>query len=58
VYKVIPETISPCVQGVPCSTTYINWFGFVTIPLLSLIAYGAILVLLILGKKGKFKDEK
>ncbi len=56
-YKIIPENISPCVQGVPCSVAYINWFGFVTIPLLSLIAFTAIL-LLILFKKGTIKNEK
>ena len=37
-WQIIPEDMSPCVQGVPCSTVYINWLGFVTIPLLSLIA--------------------
>jgi disulfide bond formation protein DsbB len=46
------------VQGVPCSVAYINWFGFITIPLLSLMAYFAILALLILGKKGSTKNEK
>lgn len=56
-YKIIPENISPCVQGVPCSVAYINWFGFITIPLLSLIAFSAIL-LLILFKKGTLKNEK
>jgi len=57
-FKIIPESISPCVQGVPCSVAYINWFGFITIPLLSLMAYLAILALLILGKKGSRTNEK
>lgn len=38
-YEIIPETASPCVQGVPCSAMYINWLGFITIPLLSFIAF-------------------
>lgn len=39
---VIPERISPCRQGVPCSETVIEFFGFVTIPLLALVAFVAI----------------
>lgn len=50
-FKIIPESAVPCVQGVPCSTEYIDWFGFVTIPLLSLAAYSLILVLLFIGYK-------
>jgi disulfide bond formation protein DsbB len=43
---VIPETLEPCTQGIPCSEVTIQWFGFVTIPTLSLVAFTAILVLL------------
>ena len=50
-FKIIPEELSPCVQGVPCSVDYLNWFGFITIPLLSFLAYTIILVLLIILKK-------
>lgn len=28
-----------CTAGVPCSSAYINWFGFVTIPFLALLAF-------------------
>jgi disulfide bond formation protein DsbB len=44
---VIPEAIQPCSQGVPCSTTVIEWFGFITIPLLSAAAFFTILALLL-----------
>ena len=44
---IIPESIQPCTQGVPCSETVIEWFGFVTIPLLSVLAFLTILALLI-----------
>ncbi|RHB50445.1 disulfide oxidoreductase [Exiguobacterium sp. AM39-5BH] len=37
--------IKPCVQGVPCNVQYINWFGFVTIPLLALTAFTMITLL-------------
>ena len=50
-FKIIPEKLSPCVQGVPCSVDYINWLGFITIPLLSFFAYTAILILLVKTKK-------
>jgi disulfide bond formation protein DsbB len=46
---VIPESIKPCTQGVPCSEKVIEWFGFVTIPLLSVLAFSAILVLLVVA---------
>ncbi|MDX4050404.1 disulfide oxidoreductase [Aliarcobacter skirrowii] len=51
ILKIIPETLSPCVQGVPCSVDYLNWFGFITIPSLSFIAFLTILMALIAYKK-------
>lgn len=42
----IPESIRPCTQGVPCSDLKINWFGFISIPLLSLLAFSIIIALL------------
>jgi len=45
---VIPESIKPCTQGVPCSQTVIEWFGFVTIPLLSAVAFSVIVALFVL----------
>jgi disulfide bond formation protein DsbB len=51
----IPEDVQPCTQGVPCSQTYFELFGFVTIPLLALVAFSTIIALLatahILAKK-------
>jgi len=48
---IIPEEASPCVEGVSCSSVFINWFGFITIPLLSFTAFSLILTLLFLYKK-------
>ncbi|HLU21120.1 disulfide oxidoreductase [Lederbergia graminis] len=46
--------IKPCVQGVPCNVQYINWFGFITIPFLALIAFTLISILMIvIHKKSK-----
>ena len=50
-FGIIPENLSPCVQGVPCSTAYISWLGFITIPLLSFFAYTTILILLLKIRK-------
>jgi disulfide bond formation protein DsbB len=33
------ENIVPCAQGVSCTSRLIEWFGFVTIPLLSLLGF-------------------
>jgi len=42
-YQILPESLTPCEAGISCTTKYIEWFGFVTIPLLSLIAFTVIL---------------
>ncbi|SES02104.1 disulfide oxidoreductase [Psychrobacillus sp. OK032] len=44
---------SSCTSGVPCSGQYINWFGFVTIPFLALIAFIFITVMMIILWKRK-----
>src|SRR3989344_8887618 len=47
-YKLIPESIKPCEEGISCTTKYIEWFGFVTIPLLSLTIFLIISILMII----------
>ena len=47
---VIPETMQPCTQGVPCKDQVMVWLGFVTIPLLALLAFVAIVVLLCIAQ--------
>jgi disulfide bond formation protein DsbB len=47
-YGLIPEGITPCTQGVPCAKNQIEWFGFLSIPLLSLVAFSIITALLLL----------
>ncbi len=48
-FGLIPEGIKPCVQGVPCGQNPVEWFGFVSIPLLSLAAFSAINAMLVLA---------
>jgi disulfide bond formation protein DsbB len=46
---VIPEDLKPCTRGIPCSEKGIEWFGFVTIPLLSLLAFSAVIAFLFMA---------
>lgn len=48
---IIPESATPCTQGVPCGLIQVEWFGFVTIPLLALAAFTVINALLFLTFK-------
>jgi disulfide bond formation protein DsbB len=47
IHGVIPESLKPCTQGVPCTEIQIQWFGFVTNPLLSLMSFTIIVALLL-----------
>ncbi len=53
-WHVIPETLAPCKAGVSCLTKYINWFGFINIPFLSLL--GFLTILFILWKLKKLNE--
>jgi disulfide bond formation protein DsbB len=50
-YGIIPESIQPCSKGVSCTEVYIELFGFLSIPILSLIAFSAIIALLFTLKR-------
>jgi len=50
-YGIVPESASPCLEGVSCSTVYINWFGFITIPMLSFISFSLLLSILIITNR-------
>lgn len=45
---IIPESIQPCSQGVSCTEKYIELFGFITIPMLSLLCFSTIIALLLI----------
>ncbi len=51
-YGVVPETLSPCTQGVPCSSRQIEWLGFISIPLMALLAFLSILLCLLAHRSG------
>jgi len=56
-YKIIPESLAPCVLGISCTTKFIEWAGFITIPLLSLAAFTAITILMIIAWKGSKNEQ-
>ena len=47
IYGVIPESVQPCSQGVACKEVQIQGLGFLTIPLLSFVAFVVMNALLI-----------
>lgn len=52
-YKIISESSAPCIQGASCTTKFFAWFGFITIPLLSLIAFTIITTCMLIYRKVK-----
>ena len=52
---IIEEDLSPCREGVSCSTVYINWMGFITIPLLSFVAFSLLGAILFIFYRRHFK---
>lgn len=49
-YGIIPDSITPCTQGVSCTSVQIEWLGFITIPLMSLTAFTLIFLCLLFYK--------
>ncbi|RLA63787.1 MAG: disulfide bond formation protein B [Epsilonproteobacteria bacterium] len=56
-YEIVPESASPCLEGISCSTVYINWFGFITIPILSFISFSILLVTLFILRRRSFHEK-
>jgi len=48
---IIPQELQPCSKGISCTEKYIDLFGFLTIPMLSLISFSAIIILLVFLKR-------
>lgn len=55
---IIPESATPCTQGVPCSQVEAVWFGFVTIPLMALVAFSFIIASLVAAYKVSSQTAK
>lgn len=48
---IIPENIQPCSKGVSCTEKYIELFGFISIPMLSFLAFSTVIALLLVLKR-------
>lgn len=50
-YNILPEAAAPCTAGISCTTRFFAWFGFITIPLLSLTAFTILGGLMLIYRK-------
>ncbi len=57
-WGIIPEVVTKCLINVPCTTKNIDYFGFVTIPFLGLLAFTALVICLIAYYFGNSTNEK
>ncbi len=48
---IVPESASPCRQGVSCKEEYIEVLGFLSIPALSLLAFSTVVGLLLILRR-------
>ncbi len=55
-YGLIPESITPCTEGISCTSRQIEWLGFITIPLMALTAFVGLTLCLLFYKSEK--EEK
>jgi len=51
VWEIIPEKAAPCTIGVPCTTKFIDYFGFITIPFLSMVAFLLIIIAMVIYRR-------
>jgi disulfide bond formation protein DsbB len=49
----IPKNAQPCVQDIPCSETHLNVFGFLNMPMMSLLTFSIMGLLLFFVKKSE-----
>ena len=49
-YGIVPESIAPCTAGISCTSRQIEWLGFITIPLMALMAFVGLALCLLFYK--------
>jgi disulfide bond formation protein DsbB len=49
----IPKSAQPCVQDIPCSETHLNVFGFLNMPMMSLLTFSLMALLLFFMTKSE-----
>ena len=56
-YKIIPEAISMCTSGVSCTSKQIEYFGFITIPLMAYTSLSLTIICLIIFYRNLKKES-
>lgn len=56
-YNILPEAAAPCIAGVSCTTKFIEWFGFITIPSLAFFAFAFITAIMIIFLRNNRHNE-
>ncbi len=56
-YNILPEAAAPCVAGISCTTKFIEWFGFITIPFLAFAGFTSIFILLFIHWKATSNNQ-
>ncbi len=57
-WKILPESVAPCTLGISCTTKFFEWFGFITIPFMALVAFTVITVLAFISlNKNKYEKS-
>ena len=54
---ILPEAIAPCTIGASCITKYTGYFGFITIPVMSLTAFTVIILCMLLLRRNTKKGN-
>lgn len=47
-WKILPDELAPCLEGISCTSLHVNLLGFITIPFMSLVAFTVIIVSMII----------
>jgi len=55
-YNILPEAAAPCTLGISCTTKFVEWFGFVTIPFLSLLGFAFITLCMLLYVRSQRRE--
>jgi disulfide bond formation protein DsbB len=56
-WKIIPDKLAPCVQGISCTTVQVHLLGFITIPFMSFVAFTVIIALMLIEWKGSHESR-
>lgn len=55
-YKIIPENLAPCTAGVSCLTKFVEYFGFLSIPLLAFLGFSVVVSLMLIYRNAVRKN--